>query len=75
MSGNTVDISAHRFKFWEPVWYFEPTAKFPEDQWKPARFVGFAPNVGDPFTYKVGLWTQAMVQTHGMMARSSFAML
>ncbi len=29
MYGNTPDISMFRFRFWETVWYFEPTAKYP----------------------------------------------
>jgi hypothetical protein len=26
--GHTPDISSFRFKFWEPVWYYESTAKY-----------------------------------------------
>ena len=53
--GHTTDISKFRFKFWEAVFYFEPTAKFPEPVWRPARWIGFADKCGDDFTYKV--WT------------------
>lgn len=53
MSGNTPDISKFRFKFWEPI--CEPTAKFLDIGWKKGRFIGFAENIGDPFTYKI--WT------------------
>jgi hypothetical protein len=53
--GHTPGISAFRFKFWEPVWYYEPTAKHPAPNFLPGRFVGIAWDNGDTFTYKV--WT------------------
>ena len=55
MYGNTLDISVFRFGFWETVWYYEPTAKFPKPNFLPARFVGIAWDHGDAFSYKV--WT------------------
>ena len=55
MFGHTPDISMFRFSFWEPVWYYEPTAKYPEPNFLPARHVGIAWKHGDAFTYKV--WT------------------
>ena len=54
--GYTADISVFRFAFWQPVWYFESNAKFPEPPFKPARFIGIAWDHGDPFTYHV--WTE-----------------
>ena len=53
INGYTTDISRHRFKFYEPVWYYEPTAKCPEVKWKRGRFAGFADSCGDHFTYEV----------------------
>jgi hypothetical protein len=55
MYGHTPDISMFRFAFWEPVWYYEPTAKYPKPNFLPGRFVGIAWNHGDAFTYKI--WT------------------
>lgn len=55
MRGHTPDISMFRFRFWEPVWYFEPTAKYPKPNFLPGRFVGIAWEHGDAFTYKI--WT------------------
>jgi hypothetical protein len=44
-----------RFKFWETVWYYEPTAKYPNPNFLPGRFAGIAWDHGDAFTYEV--WT------------------
>jgi hypothetical protein len=55
LDGSSADISKFRFAFWEPVWYYEPTAKFPISAWKPARHLGFNDKSGDEFTYRV--WT------------------
>jgi hypothetical protein len=55
MYGNTPDISMFRFRFWEPVWYYEPTAKYPAANFLQGRFVGIAWNCGDSFTSKI--WT------------------
>ena len=55
MFGHTPDISCFRFRFWEPVWYYEPTAKHPEPNFLPGRFVGIAWDHGDAFTYRI--WT------------------
>jgi hypothetical protein len=55
MHGHTPDISMFRFHFWEPVWYYEPTAKYPKSNFLPGRFVGIAWEHGDAFTYRI--WT------------------
>jgi hypothetical protein len=55
MHGCTPDISMFRFKFWETVWYYEPTAKYPSPNFLPGRFVGIAWDHGDAFTYEI--WT------------------
>jgi hypothetical protein len=44
-----------RFHFWETVWYYKPTAKYPKSNFLPGRFVGIAWEHGDAFTYKI--WT------------------
>jgi hypothetical protein len=44
-----------RFRFWEPVWYYELTAKYPAPNFLPRRFVGIAWDHGDAFTYEI--WT------------------
>ena len=53
--GNTPDISMFRFGFWSPVWYYEPTAKFPAPNFLPVMHIGIVSEHGDYFTYKV--WT------------------
>ena len=55
MFGMTPDISMFRFGFSQPVWYYEPTAKFREPNFLPGRFVGIAWDHGDAFTYRI--WT------------------
>jgi hypothetical protein len=64
MYGNKPDISMFQFRFWETVWYFKPTAKFPASNFIPGRFVGIAWDCGDSFTYKI--WTTP--KTCGKMA-------
>jgi hypothetical protein len=44
-----------RFHFWEPVWYYKPTTKYPRSNFLPGRFVGIAWDNGNAFTYKI--WT------------------
>jgi hypothetical protein len=34
LNGDTPDISAFRFSFWQLIEYFDPTARFPDSQWK-----------------------------------------
>ena len=55
LTGTTPDISMFRFRFWEPVWYYEPTARFPAPNFLPGRHIGIAWHHGDAFTYKI--WT------------------
>ena len=56
LNGDTPDISAFRFSFWQAIEYYEPTAKFPEARWKAGRFLGIAWESGDAFTFKI--WTE-----------------
>jgi hypothetical protein len=56
LNGDTPDISAFRFGFWQPIDYFDPTAKFPDSQWKQGRFLGIAWDYGDQFTFTI--WTE-----------------
>ena len=53
LNGDTPDISAFRFSFWQLIEYFDPTARFPDSQWKKGRFLGIAWDSGDQFTFKV----------------------
>ena len=55
LHGDTPDISMFRFKFWQPIWYYEPIARFPQPNFLPGRFVGIAWDHGDAFTYRI--WT------------------
>ena len=56
LNGDTPDISAFRFSFWQAIDYFEPTAKFPDGRWQHGRFLGIAWDSGDAFTFRV--WTE-----------------
>jgi hypothetical protein len=53
MYGMMPDILMFQFKFWEAVWYYEPTAKYPKPNFLPGRFIGIAWDHGDAFTYKI----------------------
>ena len=51
-TGQTLDISKFRFHFWEPIWFYEPT-KYPKDNWRKGRWLGFASSTGDLMTYYI----------------------
>ena len=56
LRGDTPDISAFRYHFWQEIDYFEPRAKFPTSSWKPGWFLNIDWTSGDAFTFLV--WTQ-----------------
>ena len=56
LNGDTADISAFRFTFWQAIEYFEPNAKFPHGRWQDGRFIGIAWDSGDQFTFYI--WTE-----------------
>ena len=63
LTGDTPDISVFRFKFWQPIWYIENPAKWPNSKKLPGRWVGIAWDYGDSFSYKIwtvpdGEWTK-----------------
>lgn len=45
LNGDTPDISPFRFKFWERIEYYEPTARYPESPWREGNFVGIVGKV------------------------------
>ncbi len=48
----TPDISAYlQFQFYKCVYYLDPIEKYPATKYKPARWLGVAPNVGDKMTF------------------------
>lgn len=51
--GHTPDISKFRFHIWEPIWYYDPTVKQPQDNLKKGRWLGFAHTAGDEMTYYI----------------------
>ncbi len=55
LNGETADISAFRFKFWQPVKFYDPKG-FPGSRWVMARFLGIAWDSGDAFTFKI--WSE-----------------
>ena len=48
------DMSTFRFGFWQPIWCYKPTTKFPAPNLMPGRFFWVALDHGDSFTYN--LW-------------------
>jgi hypothetical protein len=46
-AGYTPDISMFRFHLWEPIWYYEPHTKQPENSLKNAWWLGIAHSAGD----------------------------
>jgi hypothetical protein len=40
-----------RFHLWEPIWYYEPRTKQPENSLKKAQWLGIAHSAGDAMIY------------------------
>jgi ribosomal protein S12 len=78
-AGHTPDISKIRFHFWEPVWYYKPS-KQPHDNLKKARWLGFAHNSGDEFTYLIepegqkGRFHQVLIRSNIKTRRKNIGM-
>ena len=53
LNGDTADISAFRYDFWQPIDHFDPTARFPELPWKPGYYLHIDWTSGDPFTFVI----------------------
>ena len=53
VTGSTTDISVFRFPWFSPVWYYDPTASFPQDRMSPGFFLNVASNTGDGFSYVI----------------------
>jgi len=71
LNGDTADISPFRFKFWQPVKFFDKVG-FPQSRWVMARFIGIAWESGDHFTFKVwsepdGDWTKGREFTRNVV--------
>ncbi|MGH3054321.1 MAG: hypothetical protein ACRDL7_05015, partial [Gaiellaceae bacterium] len=49
--GETPDISALQFMFWQPLFYLDPLSRFPQPTERGGRFLGIAEYVGDAMTY------------------------
>ena len=71
LNGDTADISPFRFKFWQPVKFYD-TAGFPHSRWVMVRFLGIAWDTGDQFTFRVwsepdGDWTKGSEFTRNVV--------
>jgi hypothetical protein len=51
LHGDTPDISVFRFSFFEPIYYLNPHASYPQPNMLPGRFLGIARTTGDHFTF------------------------
>ncbi len=51
--GETPDISVFHFIFYEPIYYLDSNARFPQPNMLPGRFLGIARTTGDSFTFYV----------------------
>jgi hypothetical protein len=53
INGETPDISVFCFIFYEPIYYLEPSARFPKPNMLAGRFLGIARTTGDSFTFYI----------------------
>ena len=73
LTGDTPDISAFRYSFWQEIDYFDPTARFPLSPWQPEYFLGINWKGGDAFTFTVwtagrdGDWTKGRELTRNII--------
>lgn len=51
--GHTPDISPYRYSFYEPIWFFRPSVKTPQDNLAKARYLCLAESSGDAMTYYI----------------------
>ena len=51
--GETPDISRFRFKWFESIWYYNPSVSFPRDKMELGFFLDVAENTGDNFSYAI----------------------
>ena len=51
--GETTDISRFRFRWFEPIWYYNQYVSFPHDKMEPGFFLDMAENTGDNFSYVI----------------------
>ena len=64
--GYTPDISTIlHFSFWDPIYFFDSEASFPESHERSGHFIGFTESIGDALTY----WVYDDI-THQVLARS-----
>jgi hypothetical protein len=49
----TQDISVFCYFFYEPIYYMDPSIKFPQHNMLPGCFLGIAHTTGDSFTFIV----------------------
>lgn len=70
IEGNTPNVSEYaQFDWYQHVWYIEPAVQFPDDSWKPIRWIGVAHDVGSLMTF----WD--LPQTYKVLARSMVTLL
>jgi hypothetical protein len=53
LHGEIPDISVFCYFFYEPIYYMDPSVKFPQHNMLPGRFLGIARTTGDSFTFIV----------------------
>lgn len=69
-TGHTPDISMFRFHIWEPIWYYVPHTKQPENSLKKARWLGFAHSSGDAMTYFIETENEDKKKRNVILVRS-----
>ena len=53
INGETADISIFWFKWFAPIWYYNPSQSFPHDKMLAGFFLDIADNTGDGFSYEI----------------------
>lgn len=54
VTDHTPDVSEYLdYTWYEPVWYFDQEAEFPDARWKWARWLGVAHRVGQALCYYI----------------------
>jgi hypothetical protein len=61
---------SNRFHLWEPIWYYEPRTKQPENSLKKARWLGIAHSAGDAMTYFIETERDGMSKRNVILVRS-----
>ena len=65
--GCTLDLIRFRFSLWQEIRFEKCDRSFPNESWTMCRHLGYAPNNGDPFSFRA---LEETAEKHNPLVRS-----